>query len=421
MKKKQNVINIGCRLNSFESSIIKRILDSNTIKNKVVVNTCAVTNQAVKRSISAIKKAKKINPDCKIYVTGCASEIDKDYFSNIKEIDKIIPNRIKTDEEIYALDDIEEILEDTQKKMFSFPILKERFHSRTRALLQIQQGCNHRCTFCIIPYGRGNSQSLPIQGIIENVNKLLSWGYKEIVFTGVDITSYGNDLPGKPSLGNTIRRVLDIQPKLKRIRFSSIDPAEIDDELFNLFSFEKRVLPHIHLSVQAGDNLILKRMKRRHSRENLISLCNSLRKNRPELTFGADLIVGFPTEDNKNFMNTFECVKECLFSNMHIFPFSPKKNTPASKMPQVSNLEKIKRVKEMQKLSIKIKNKILLKSLGKEKNILFENEKVSYSDEYLKVSVKNLTNKQIKNLRGKIIKVLPFEIENQILQSKLLV
>ena len=419
MKKKQNVINIGCRLNSFESSIIKRILDSNKIKNKVVVNTCAVTSQAVKRSISAIKKAKKINPDCKIYVTGCASDIDKDYFSKIKEIDRIIPNKIKTDEEVYTLNNIEEILEITKKKMFSFPILKERFHNRTRALLQIQQGCNHRCTFCIIPYGRGNSQSLPIQGIIENVNKLLSWGYKEIVFTGVDITSYGNDLPGKPSLGDTIKRVLDIQPKLKRIRFSSIDPAEIDDELFNLFSFEKRVLPHIHLSVQAGDNLILKRMKRRHSREKLISLCKSLRKNRPELTFGADLIVGFPTENNKNFMNTFECVKECLFSNTHIFPFSPKKDTPAAKMPQVSDLEKINRVKEMRKLSMKIQEKILLNSLGKEKSILFENEKVSYSDEYLKVSVKNLTSQQKKNMRGKIIKILPFKIENQILQSKL--
>ena len=286
-------------------------------------------------------------------------------------------------------------------------------------MLQIQQGCNHRCTFCIIPYGRGNSQSLPIQGILENVNKLLSWGYKEIVFTGVDITSYGNDLPGKPSLGDTIRRVLDIQPKLKRIRFSSIDPAEIDEELFNLFSFEKRVLPHIHLSVQAGDNLILKRMKRRHSREKLISLCKSLRKNRPELTFGADLIVGFPTENNKNFMNTFECVKECLFSNTHIFPFSPKKDTPAAKMPQVSDLEKINRVKEMRKLSMKIQEKILLNSLGKEKSILFENEKVSYSDEYLKVSVKNLTSQQKKNMRGKIIKILPFKIENQILQSKL--
>ena len=419
MTKKQNIVNLGCRLNSFESSVIEKILDKNNIKNKVIINTCAVTNQAVKKSIGAVKKAKKLNPNCQIYVTGCASDIDRKSFSKLKIVDKFIPNVRKTDESLYTSNDFEKLLKNTKEKSFNFPILKEKNLNRTRALLQIQQGCNHRCTFCIIPFGRGNSISLPIKGILENVNKLLSWGYKEIIFTGVDITSYGNDLPGKPKLGSIIRRILDMQPNLKRIRFSSIDPAEIDEELFNLFSYEKRVLPHIHLSVQAGNDLILKRMKRRHTRKNLISLCNKLRKNRPEITIGADLIVGFPTESKENFLDTLDCIKKCSFSNIHIFPFSPKENTPASRMPQISNFEKSRRVKIVHTLSNRIQRKIMLQSLGIEKRILFESEKISYTDDYLKISVNNLTQKKITYLNGKILTVVPFSIKNKILQSKL--
>ena len=366
----------------------------------------------MKKSISAIKKAKKLNPKSQIYVTGCASQVHRNIFSKLKIIDKIIPNANKTDERLYKNYSINDLVEITQKKNFVFPVLRDKSKNRTRALLQIQQGCDHRCTFCIIPYGRGNAQSLPIKNILENVNKLLNWGYKEVTFTGIDITSYGNDLPGKPKLGNVIRRILDLQPKLQRVRFSSIDPAEIDEELFNLFCFEKKIMPHIHLSAQAGDNLILKRMKRRHTRENLISLCKQVKKLRPEITFGADIIVGFPTENNENFKNTLECIRECNFSNTHIFPFSAKFGTPASKMPQVSSKEKIQRVALARSLSNQIQKKFLEKKLLKPIKILFENEKISYSDDYFKVSVKNLSDKQKSNLKGEIISVSPIEVIN---------
>ena len=386
--KKENtkVINLGCRLNFFESEVIKNILNQENLEKKIVINTCAVTNQAVRKSVNEVKKASRKFPNYQIYVTGCASQVNEKVFSDLKNVHKIVDNKRKTLPESYTDQEIKE------EKDFNFPFLKDFSSSRTRAMLQIQQGCDHRCTFCIIPYGRGDSKSLPFDQINKRAERLIESGYSEIVMTGVDLTSYGIDLPGKPKLGNILRRLLNFQPKLRRLRLSSIDPAEIDDDLMDLLLKEKRILPHLHLSLQSGDNLILKRMKRRHNREEVIKLCHDLRLVRSDFTFGADIIVGFPTETNQMFKNTLELIETCEFTNVHIFPYSPKDGTPASKMPQIKEEEKKLRVEILRNKCKDILHQKLNKEIGKSSSILFESHKMSYSDGYLKVKTKESKN-----------------------------
>ena len=387
MKKEDTkVINLGCRLNFFESEVIKNILDQENLEKKIVINTCAVTNQAVRKSINEVKKASRKFPNYQIYVTGCASQVNEKVFSDLKNVHKIVDNKRKTLPESYTDQEIKE------EKDFNFPFLKDFSSSRTRAMLQIQQGCDHRCTFCIIPYGRGDSKSLPFDQINKRAERLIESGYSEIVMTGVDLTSYGIDLPGKPKLGNILRRLLNFQPKLRRLRLSSIDPAEIDDDLMDLLLKEKRILPHLHLSLQSGDNLILKRMKRRHNREEVIKLCHDLRLVRSDFTFGADIIVGFPTETNQMFKNTLELIENCEFTNVHIFPYSPKEGTPASKMPQIKEEEKKLRVEILRNKCKDILHQKLNKEIGKSSSILFESHKMSYSDGYFKVKTKESKN-----------------------------
>ena len=387
MKKEDTkVINLGCRLNFFESEVIKNILNQENLEKKIVINTCAVTNQAVRKSVNEVKKASRKFPDYQIYVTGCASQVNEKVFSDLKNVHKIVDNKRKTLPESYTDQEIKE------EKDFNFPFLKDFSSSRTRAMLQIQQGCDHRCTFCIIPYGRGDSKSLPFDQINKRAERLIESGYSEIVMTGVDLTSYGIDLPGKPKLGNILRRLLNFQPKLRRLRLSSIDPAEIDDDLMDLLLKEKRILPHLHLSLQSGDNLILKRMKRRHNREEVIKLCHDLRLVRSDFTFGADIIVGFPTETNQMFKNTLELIETCEFTNVHIFPYSPKDGTPASKMPQIKEEEKKLRVEILRNKCKDILHQKLNKEIGKSSNILFESHKMSYSDGYFKVKTKESKN-----------------------------
>ncbi len=387
MKKEDTkVINLGCRLNFFESEVIKNILDQENLEKKIVINTCAVTNQAVRKSINEVKKASRKFPNYQIYVTGCASQVNEKVFSDLKNVHKIVDNKRKTLPESYTDQEIKE------EKDFNFPFLKYFSSSRTRAMLQIQQGCDHRCTFCIIPYGRGDSKSLPFDQINKRAERLIESGYREIVMTGVDLTSYGIDLPGKPKLGNILRRLLNFQPKLRRLRLSSIDPAEIDDDLMDLLLKEKRILPHLHLSLQSGDNLILKRMKRRHNREEVIKLCHDLRLERSDFTFGADIIVGFPTETNQMFKNTLELIETCEFTNVHIFPYSPKDGTPASKMPQIKEDEKKLRVEILRNKCKDILHQKLNKEIGKSSSILFESHKMSYSDGYFKVKTKESKN-----------------------------
>ncbi len=387
MKKEDTkVINLGCRLNFFESEVIKNILIQENLEKKIVINTCAVTNQAVRKSINEVKKASRKFPNYQIYVTGCASQVNEKVFSDLKNVHKVVDNKRKTLPESYTDQEIKE------EKDFNFPFLKDFSSSRTRAMLQIQQGCDHRCTFCIIPYGRGDSKSLPFDQINKRAERLIESGYSEIVMTGVDLTSYGIDLPGKPKLGNILRRLLNFQPKLRRLRLSSIDPAEIDDDLMDLLFKEKRILPHLHLSLQSGDNLILKRMKRRHNREEVIKLCHDLSLVRSDFTFGADIIVGFPTETNQMFKNTLELVETCEFINVHIFPYSPKDGTPASKMPQIKEEEKTLRVEILRNKCKDILHQKLNKEIGKSSSILFESHKMSYSDGYFKVKTKESKN-----------------------------
>ena len=377
------VINLGCRLNFFESELIEGILTQKKHQKKIVVNTCAVTNSAVQKSIQEVKKLAKLFPDKEILVTGCASQVDKNLFRNLKNVKMIIDNKFKTLSEAY--DSESKVI--NEYKEYKFPELKFLNTKRSRATVQVQQGCNHRCTFCIIPYGRGDSSSLPVGEISKRIELVLDKGFKEIVFTGVDLTSYGEDLPGKPRLGNMIKRIFKLHPKLERLRLSSIDPAEVDVDLLELFKFEKRLMPHIHFSVQSGDNLILKRMKRRHDRDKVIQLCEDIIKVRSETTFGADLIVGFPTENLTQFENTLNLISTCKFNNVHIFPFSPKNGTPAAKMPLLNNKEISLRANEARIHSRNILKKLMITKLGQNEKILFENFKTSYTNNFYKVSV----------------------------------
>ncbi len=363
LSNKSKVINLGCRLNFFESEIIENILKKEKDVTKVVINTCAVTNNAVQKSLQAVKKALKDYPNSEVIVTGCASQVEKSRFKSLKKISRIIDNKFKTNPNSYV----------NKKKVkannFNFPSIDFISTERTRAMLQIQQGCNHRCTFCIIPYGRGNAISLPFSEISKRVEKILKNGFTEIVLTGVDLTSYGEDLKGKPKLGNILKRLFKLFPNLSRLRLSSIDPAEIDEDLFDLFKFEKRLMPYLHLSLQSGDNLILKRMKRRHNREMVLGICNNLKSFRKNITFGADLIVGFPTETEEHFQNSMNLISKCQISNVHIFPFSPKEGTPAAKMPQVKKELINERVLIAKRFSENIKKKNNAKENRYERNI----------------------------------------------------
>ncbi len=397
IKNMPKVINLGCRLNFFESEIIKDILVSNNVDNTIVVNTCAVTNSAVLKSISEIKKASKKFPNSKIIVTGCASQIDKKEFSDLPNVSKIVDNKIKTEPNSYSS------TENNQVGNYKFPNFNNLNSARTRATLQVQQGCDHRCTFCIIPFGRGDAVSLPVGEVNTRLRNIISLGYQEVTLTGIDLTSYGNDLPGKPSLGNLLKRVFIDNPELKRLRLSSIDPAEIDDELLKLMCHERRLLPHFHLSIQSGDNLILKRMKRRHNRDDVIKVCEKIKKFRKDVTFGADLIVGFPTETEIHFNNTLELVKSCSLSNVHIFPFSPKKNTPASRMPQVDENKKKFRVAKLRSTCEEILQRLMTEKKGQKVKVLFESTKLSYTDDFFKVKIENNSNKKLN--KGEIVEV----------------
>ena len=411
-KNNSKIINLGCRLNFFESEVIKNILDEKNIDQKIVINTCAVTNQAVRKSINEVKKASKNFPKHQILVTGCASQIEKKKFSELTNVSRIIDNSKKTEFESYIG------RSSKTNKTYNFPYFANLISSRSRATLQIQQGCDHRCTFCIIPYGRGDSKSLPFEQIFKRTENILNQGYSEITFTGVDLTSYGSDLPGKPKLGNIIKRLLFLQPKLKRLRLSSIDPAEIDRDLLNLLCNENRLLPHLHLSLQSGDNLILKRMKRRHNREQVISLCNKLKSARPEFTFGADVIVGFPTEKDQNFLETLNLIKKCNFSNVHIFPYSSKEGTPASRMPQVSERIKKERVKILREESSKVLYNQLNNVIGKSTCILFESNKKSYTDEFFKVKIPKEINATLKS--GSFVNVTIISRKDDMLIAEIL-
>lgn len=336
------VVTFGCRLNIYESEVMKAHAAKAGLKDAIIINTCAVTSEAERQARQAIRRARRENPDAKIIVTGCAAQVNPDGFAGMDEVDQVMGNDLKLKEETWLQPKTERVIvNDIMSVRETAHHMISGFESHARAFVQVQNGCDHRCTFCIIPYGRGNSRSVPMGEIAEQVKKLVAGGYHEVVLTGVDITSYGPDLPGQPRLGQMIRRLLALVPDLKRLRLSSLDPVEIDDDLWQLIAEEPRFMPHLHLSMQAGDDMVLKRMKRRHLRDDLLEVCNKARSLRPDIVFGADIIAGFPTETDEMFENTFKAVSECDLTFLHVFPYSPRPGTPAARMPQVKgNLRK---------------------------------------------------------------------------------
>jgi threonylcarbamoyladenosine tRNA methylthiotransferase MtaB len=336
-----DILTLGCRLNSYESEVMRGHAESAGLKDAVIVNTCAVTAEAVRQARQTIRRARRERPSASIIVTGCAAQIDPASFAKMPEVTRVIGNAEKMKAETFGgLDLIADAprvqVNDIMSVRETAAHLVDGLDGRARAFVQVQTGCDHRCTFCIIPYGRGNSRSVPAGEVVDQVKRLVATGHYEIVLTGVDLTSWGADLPNAPKLGNLVARILKLAPDLKQLRLSSIDAIEIDEPLFEALAHEPRIAPHLHLSFQSGDDMILKRMKRRHSRHDAINLCNRLRDARPGMAFGADLIAGFPTETDEMFANTLASVDECGIDYLHVFPYSPRPGTPAARMPQLA-------------------------------------------------------------------------------------
>ena len=339
-----DILTFGCRLNAWESEVMRGHAREAGLTNAILINTCAVTNEAVRQARQSIRRAHRDNPDAKIIVTGCAAQIDPDMFAVMPEVDRVVGNAEKLKAETFnpvsLLGGTEKVrVNDIMSVTETAGHLIEGMEGRARAYVQVQNGCDHRCTFCIIPYGRGNSRSVPAGEVVEEIKILVASGHSEIVLTGVDLTSWGEDLPGQPKLGRLVQSILKHVPDLPRLRLSSIDAVEIDEALFEAVTSEARIAPYLHLSLQAGDNMILKRMKRRHLREDAIALCERLKAARPDIAFGADLIAGFPTETEAMFDNSLKLVDECQLAYVHVFPYSPRPGTPAERMPQLEKAE----------------------------------------------------------------------------------
>jgi threonylcarbamoyladenosine tRNA methylthiotransferase MtaB len=332
-----DIITFGCRLNTFESEIIRGHLEKAGLSNAIIFNTCAVTAEATRQARQAIRKAKKERPDAQIIVTGCAAQTEAFRFESMPEVSRVLGNVEKLEPSSWRTDtDLPRVaVSDIMSPREARPPLIDRLTARTRAFVQVQNGCDHRCTFCIIPFGRGNSRSVPASTVVEQVRRLVSEGYQEVVLSGVDLTSWGADLDGQPKLGSLLNAILRSVPDLRRLRLSSIDSIEADDEMIDVIAGDRRVMPHLHLSLQSGDNMILKRMKRRHSREHSIAFCNMLRAKRKDMVFGADMIAGFPTETDAMFESSLRIVDECGLTFLHVFPYSARPGTPAAKMPAV--------------------------------------------------------------------------------------
>jgi len=332
------IATFGCRLNTFESEIMRGHAAKAGLKDAVIFNTCAVTAEATRQARQAIRKAARDNPQAQIIVTGCAAQTDPEMFASMPEVSRVLGNEEKLQASAWLSNtnrprvDVSDIMQVKETR----PPMIDRLTARTRAFVQVQNGCDHRCTFCIIPFGRGNSRSVPIADAVEQVRRLVAEGHNEIVLSGVDLTSWGADLEGSPKLGSLLARILKDVPELKRLRLSSIDSIEADEQLVDVITGDYRIMPHLHLSLQSGDNMILKRMKRRHSREHSIRFCEDLRTKRKDMVFGADIIAGFPTETDEMFENSLRIVDECGLTYLHVFPYSPRPGTPAAKMPPVA-------------------------------------------------------------------------------------
>lgn len=372
-----DIITFGCRLNTFESEVMRRHMqDAGGMDDVVVVHTCAVTAEAERQARQTIRRTKRERPEARIVVTGCAAQLRPEAFAAMPEVARVVGNEEKlkagTWQGLFQPDSAPIVVDDIMTVRDTASHLVEGFDGRSRAFVQVQAGCDHRCTFCIIPFGRGNNRSVPIGEIVAQTRLLVEKGYREVVLTGVDITSFGKDLPGRPTLGQLCRRLLALVPDLPRLRLTSLDPAAIDEDLKALIAAEPRLMPHVHLSVQAGDTMVLKRMKRRHVRDDVLTVCVELRRLRSDIVFGADLIAGFPTETDAMFQNTLDLVDEAGLTFLHVFPYSAREGTPAARMPQVAKPVRKERAARLREAGERALDRFLRSEVGLVRDVLIE-------------------------------------------------
>jgi len=374
----------GCRLNAYETEAMKDLTKG--LDNTIIINTCAVTAEAVRQARQRIRRLRRENPDAQIIVTGCAAQTETDTFKAMPEVNRIVGNIEKMQASTWDLlrtSDTEEIqVNDIMSATETAGHLIDGFGTRARAYVQVQNGCDHRCTFCIIPYGRGNSRSVPAGVVVEQIKRLTQNGYNEVVLTGVDMTSWGADLPRQPKLGDLVQRILKLVPDLPRLRISSIDSIEADPALIDAIASEPRFMPHLHLSLQAGDDMILKRMKRRHLRDDAIEFCAAMRKARPDIVFGADIIAGFPTETDAMFENSVNLIEDCGLTWLHVFPYSVRTGTPAARMPQVDKATIKTRAARLRAAGEARVNAHVTAQIGKIHNVLMENPRLGRTEQF---------------------------------------
>jgi len=394
------IVTLGCRLNAFESEVMRSHARAAGLSDAVIVNTCAVTAEAERQARQAIRRARRENPGARLIVTGCAAQIDPESFAAMPEVDRVLGNSEKLRPESFAPEATARVaVDDIMAVRETAGHLIAGFAERTRAFVQVQQGCDHRCTFCVIPFGRGNSRSVPAGEVVAQVRRLVANGTAEVVLTGVDITSYGAGLPGRPPLGQLARRLLALVPDLPRLRLSSIDAVEIDDDLLRLLAEEPRFMPHLHLSLQSGDDMILKRMKRRHGRAQAVTLCDRLRRLRPDLVLGADLIAGFPTETEAMFENTLSLVADCGLTYLHVFPYSPRPGTPAARMPQIAAARRKARAARLRVAGEAALAGFLAGRVGTRADVLVERPGFGRSEHYAPVALDGGTPGEIVSAR----------------------
>ena len=382
---------LGCRLNAYETEAMKEMSGAAGLEDAVIVNTCAVTAEAVRKARQEIRRLRRDNPDARVIVTGCAAQTEPETFAKMEEVDAVIGNAEKMRPDTWAalagdfgtepvlVDDIMSVTETAEH-------LIDGFGTRSRAYVQVQNGCDHRCTFCIIPYGRGNSRSVPAGVVVEQIKRLVGKGYNEVVLTGVDLTSWGGDLPGTPRLGDLVMRILRLVPDLLRLRISSIDSIEADENLMLAIASEPRLMPHLHLSLQHGADLILKRMKRRHLRDDAIRFCEEALNLRPEMTFGADLIAGFPTETDEHFQDSLRLVEQCHLTWLHVFPYSPRPGTPAARMPQVDGRAIKARAGQLRTAGQMAVSRHMRAQIGRDHMVLMENPTLGRTEQFAQVT-----------------------------------
>ncbi len=397
-----DVVTFGCRLNAFESEVIAREAEDAGLSDTIVINSCAVTNEAVAQARQSIRRLKRERPHARIVVTGCAAQIEPEMFATMAEVDRVVGNDDKMRNEAWratrtALDLAAKFGVEPSEKIAvadvmaikdMAPHLVDGFQNGLpRVFVQVQNGCDHRCTFCIIPFGRGNSRSVPMGAVVDQVRALVVRGHAEIVLTGVDLTSYGADLPGAPKLGQLAKQILRHVPELKRWRISSIDQVEVDRDLLDVIASDERLMPHLHLSLQSGDDLILKRMKRRHSRQQAIDFCAQVRRLRPDIALGADIIAGFPTETEEMFERSQDLIEECGLTFLHVFPYSKRPGTPAARMPQVSGEVIRERAKRLRASGEAALQKRLASEIGSMREVLIESATQGRTEHFLPVAI----------------------------------